>query len=449
MLLTTKVQLSRNNKDKVDLDVLYKLAYHNARLYNVGLYNVRQHFFNTRSYLSFYTNNVLCHDNENYALLQTDCGQRTLMLVDQDVKSFFKLLVAKKNGKYSFPVRLPRYKDKEGIMTFVIQGRSCRIQKNGTVAIGLTQEFRNLYNIPYKRFFITIPKHIRSVQEFKEMRFIPKYGGREFSVEFVYDSAFIKQPEQIPATAEGYLSIDLGVTNLLACTTFSNSGASQFIIDGRHIKAVNHYYNKVKAKLQSDYAYNKSISGMNTHRFIRLSKSRLNKIDAYFNESIKFIISKCFELGLSTIVVGYNEQWKQGCGARMRNDVAQNFVSIPYHRFRQKLAYKCELHGIKCQFQEESYTSQASALDGDFIPTYKKGDDSDYSFSGRRVKRGLYKSKEGLRINADINGSVNILRKYLTESNAKALDADAVRALVNAPCQRISPFAQAPSFREG
>ena len=439
MLLTAKVQLMRTNKDGVDLDVLYKLAYHNARLYNVGLYNVRQHFFNTNSYLNYFSNHSECQTNENYKLLLTDCAQQTLRLVDRDMKSFFKLLVAKKNGVYSFPVHLPRYKDKEGIMAFAIQGRSCRIQKDGTVAIGLTKEFRELYNIPYRRFLLTIPKPIRNVQQFREMRFIPKYGGKEFQVEFVYESNLVQQPKQIPSTADGYLSIDIGVTNLFACTTFSNSGTSQFIIDGRHIKAINHYYNKVKAKLQGDYSHNKSIDGMNTKRFIRLSKARTNKIDAYFNESIKYLLSKCFALGLSTIVVGYNKEQKQECGIHWKANT-QNFVSIPYHRFRQRLAYKCELHGIKCIFQEESYTSKASSLDLDVVPTYVKGDETNYAFSGKRVKRGLYRSKDGLLINADINGSVNILRKYLTECNAKALSADAVRALVNVPCQRVNPL---------
>ena len=443
MLLTTKVQLTRTNKDKVDIDVLYKLAYHNARLYNVGLYNVRQHFFNTNHYLNYFSNHTECQTNENYALLLTDCAQQTLRLVDRDMKSFFRLLQEKKNGVYSFPVHLPKYKDKEGVMPFAIQGRSCRIQKNGTVAIGLTKEFRELYNIPYKRFFLTIPKQLHNVQQFKEMRFIPKYGGKEFQVEFVYDSMYVEQPRQIPQTSEGYMSIDLGVTNLFACTTFSNSGSSQFIIDGRRIKAINHYYNKVKAKLQESYSHNKSINGMNTKRFIRLSKSRLNKIDAYFNESIKYLITKCFDLGLSTIVVGYNKEWKQGCDLHRRPNT-QNFVSIPYHRFRQKLAYKCELHGITCYFQDESYSSKASCLDDDFVPTYKDGDATVYTFSGKRVNRGLYKSKEGLRINADINGSVNILRKYLFERNAKALNANAVRALVNVPCQRINVLCSSP-----
>ena len=185
MYLSTSVHLTKNNKDNVDLNVLKHLAYHSARLYNVGLYNVRQHFFNTGQYLSYNDNYAQSNQNENYALLTTDLSQQTLRLVDHDMKAFFKLLKAKNMGKYSFPVRLPRYKDKEGMMPFAVQGRSCRIQKDGKVAIGLTEEFRTLYGIPYKRFFLTIPKNLSDVKQFNEMRFKPMRNGNEFKVEFV------------------------------------------------------------------------------------------------------------------------------------------------------------------------------------------------------------------------------------------------------------------------
>ena len=128
----------------------------------------------------------------------------------------------------------------------------------------------------------------------------------------------------------------------------------------------------------------------------------------------------------------------------------QNFVCIPFHRLRSKLMYKCELCGITYAPQEESYTSQASCLDMDFIPTYGEEDAKDVTFSGKRTKRGLYKSGDGSLLNADINGSVNILRKYLdNKRKGNALSADSVRALVNVPVERITTFHEAPSFRWG
>ena len=121
---------------------------------------------------------------------------------------------------------------------------------------------------------------------------------------------------------------------------------------------------------------------------------------------------------------------------------------MPFYRLHGRLMYKCELCGITYVPQEESYTSQASCLDMDFIPTYGEEDAKDVTFSGKRTKRGLYRSGDGSLLNADINGSVNILRKYLdNKRKGNALSADSVRALVNVPVERITTFHEAPSFR--
>ena len=441
MYLAASVQLTQYNKDNVNLEVLRKLAYHNARMYNVGLYNVRQHFFDTGQYLNYNGDWNIAKNNENYKLLMTDISQQTLRLVDRDMKSFFRLLAAKRNGKYSFPVKLPHYKDKEGMMPFAVQGRSCRIHENGTVTIGLTREFREMYGFEEKKITLTIPKNISDVQEFHEMRFIPMYGGAEFKAEFVYSSEYQKEREKVNEKAEGYMSIDLGVNNLMACTLFSNSDARQFLIDGKRIKAINHYYKKTKARLQGEYAKNKSIKGMDTKRFRGLSKSRLNKIDDYFNRCVDMVIRTCLDNGVRTVVIGYNEGQKQNISIGHVNN--QTFVSIPHHKLRQKLRYKCELSGIECVFQEESYTSKASCLDLDAIPVYGEDGADKVEFSGKRHPRGLYKSKSGMVINSDINGSVNILRKYLLKRNGKDISSDLLRGLVNGPCQRLRVFAQA------
>nr|WP_323225223.1 zinc ribbon domain-containing protein [Spirulina sp. 06S082] len=78
---------------------------------------------------------------------------------------------------------------------------------------------------------------------------------------------------------------------------------------------------------------------------------------------------------------------------------------------RQKLSALCQRYGIEYREQEESYTSKASALNRDPIPTYQANSTTKYTFSGRRVKRGLYRSQAGLVINADCNGAINIGRK--------------------------------------
>ena len=429
MLLTTKTHINKHNFK--DYEVLEKMCYHSARMYNVGLYSVRQHFFNTGKFLSYYDNYHLCKTNENYSILLTDTGQQILRLVDRDMHSFFGLLKLKNNGKYSNPIHLPKYKDKNGMMTCTVQGRSVRI-KNGKAKIGLTKEMVEMYGFSKKYIEFTMPKNIKSVTKIKELRINPQYGGKQFSVEFVYDS------EQLPnfkqANGDGFMSIDVGVDNLMACTIFSNGRSHQFIIDGKPIKSINAYYNKMVAKLKGIYSKNRTIKSNNTKRMLRLYNGRANKINEYFNETVKLIVEKCFEYGVSKVVIGYNKESKQEINIGRANN--QNFCYISFNRLRQKLECKCSLHGICCVFQEESYTSKASCIDMDAIPVY--GDSVIPVFSGKRIKRGLYRSSEGYFLNSDINGSVNILRKYFIECKWNWYFQDHVRAFVNRPVCRIN-----------
>lgn len=439
MYKTTKIQQTKQHHE-VDLSILKAMCFHSARLYNVGLYTVRQHYFNANTYLPYNSNYHECKNNENFKLLISDCGQQILRIVDRDFQSFFRLLILKKSGKYSEKVKLPHYKKEDAVMVCPIQGRSCRIQKNGKVAIGLTKEFREKYNISERRILFTIPKNIRHIQQFQEIRIIPIHNGKEFSVEFIYNDTTVKPQVQ----GDGYMSIDLGVSNFAACTIFSNSDARQFLIDGRRLTNINHYYNKKVSELKSVYSKNKSITDTTTPRMMRLINGRNNRITDYFNRVCHLLVNTCLSYGVSTIVIGYNKGQKQKINLGKVNN--QNIAGIPYHKFRQKLETICTEYGIKYVSQEESYTSKASAIDGDIIPVYGENINN-IVFSGKRTHRGLYRSSEGLYLNADINGSINILRKYFNERNEKWLYHNSVRALVNVPCQRVSPFAQTPSFR--
>ena len=432
MYKTTKVLQTISNH-VVDLSILKAICYHSARLYNVALYSIRQHYFNTNTYLSYNSNYHECKNNEHFKILLSDCSQQVLRTADRDMQSFFRLLILKKSSKYSDRINLPHYKKQEQVMVCPIQGRSCRIQKNGTVAIGLTKEFREKYNISERRILFTIPKNIRHIQQFQEIRIIPIHNGKEFSVEFIYNDTTVKPQVQ----GDGYMSIDLGVSNFAACTIFSNSDARQFLIDGRRLTNINHYYNKKVSELKSEYSKNKSITDTTTPRMRRLMNGRNNRITDYFNRVCHLLVNTCLSYGVSTIVIGYNKGQKQEINLGKINN--QKIVSIPYHKFRQKLEQLCVKHGIKYISQEESYTSKASAIDEDIIPVYGENTDN-IIFSGKRIHRGLYCSSDGSVLNADINGSINILRKYFITCNENWIYQDSVRALVNVPCQRLNVF---------
>ena len=388
MILTQKNRLKLT---KEELRVVKLLSYHSARLYNVGLYSIRQYYFLNREYLSYAKNYHLCKTNEHYKLLLSDTAQQILRLVDRNFKSFFGLLKLKKQGKYSDKINLPKYKKENELMTISIQGRSARI-KNGYVYIGLSKAFKKKYQPKIKELIFKLPKHIQ-VDRLQEVRIIPIFNGMEFNIEFVYK----KEVEPLSMDKNKYLSIDMGLDNLATC--YSNSGAT-FIIDGRYLKSINHYYNKQAAYLKSIY----DRQGIkHSKRLLRLKRRRDFRINNYFNLAVKYITDYCIQNNIGNIVIGDFQDIKREINLGKKNN--QNFAYIPFGLFKQKLKSKCEQLGINYILQEESYTSKASFIDKD-TPV------SNSTFSGKRIKRGLYQTKEGLKLNADVNGAANILVKY-------------------------------------
>jgi putative transposase len=136
------------------------------------------------------------------------------------------------------------------------------------------------------------------------------------------------------------------------------------------------------------------------------------------SKTARIIINYCITNNIGTLVVGYNETFQRNSNIGKTNN--QTFVNIPYVKLRDKLQYLCELNGIVFVKQEESYTSKASFFDKDVIPVYNDDNPKDYVFSGKRIHRGMYRTKDGTLLNADINGALNILAKS-NVVNCKAL----------------------------
>lgn len=146
-----------------------------------------------------------------------------------------------------------------------------------------------------------------------------------------------------------------------------------------------------------------------TNRQKALLRNRNNRVNDYISKTARMIVDYCIMNDIGILVVGYNETFQRYCDLGKSNN--QNFLSVPYGRLREKLSYLCELNGILFVKQEESYTSKASFFDMDEIPVYNCDNPQTYAFSGKRVHRGLYVTSRGTIINADVNGSLNILRK--------------------------------------
>ena len=394
IILTQKNRLKLSSKK---LEIVKQLSYYSARLYNVGLYSVRQYYFNNNEYLDYAKNYHECKANENYKLLLSDTSQQILRIVDRNFKSFFGLLKLKAQGKYTEKVRIPHYKKQDELMNITIKGRSARIRK-GYIIIGLSKAFKAKHNPPFNELKFKLPKNI-TVDKLQEVRILPIFNGLEFDIEFVYKKEF----EPISVDKNNYLSIDMGLDNFATC--FNSNDGSSFIIDGRYIKSINRYYNKQKAYYQS-ILDRQSIKV--SKRMLNLSRKRYNKINNYFNLAVKYITDYAISKNIGSIVIGDFSDIKQNINIGKKNN--QNFVNIPYGIFKRKLQSKCEQLGIDYHLQEESYTSKCSYLDNEPVKKHN-------TYKGKRVKRGLFRTSQGYLINADVNGSANILVKFLASNS--------------------------------
>ena len=390
MYLTLKQQVKHLSKKEFrNLKYLCHIA---KNLKNQAIYNVRQHYFNNKKYLSYNENYKMLKNSENYKKLNSNMAQQILKEIDESFKSFFVLLKLAKNGQYNGKVKLPNYLDKDGFTTLVI----------GFVRLKddiLIVPYSNSFKKTHQEVKVKLPSVLKD-KKIKEIRIIPKQHSRYFEIQYIYEVEEVQRK----LNKENVLGIDLGINNL--CTCVINTGAS-FIIDGRKLKSINQYYNKINAKLQS--IKDKQKIERTTLRQKRITRKRNNRINDYLSKAARTIVNYCLNNDIGKLVLGYNEDFQRNSNIGSMNN--QNFVNIPYGKLRDKIIYLSKLYGIEFKLQEESYTSKASFFDGDEIPIYDKENLQEYVFSGKRIKRGLYQTSTGKLINADCNGALNILRK--------------------------------------
>ncbi|MBW4576130.1 MAG: transposase [Aphanothece sp. CMT-3BRIN-NPC111] len=390
MYATQKNQLRRLSKQ--EFNALAALCRLSKNLFNVALYECRQYFFTERKRLTYESNYHICKSNENYRLLNTDIAQQTMKIVDRSMRSFVGLIKAISIGRCDQKLQLPKYLPKDGYFPLVIP----RIKVRDSVFnIPMSLEFKK----DYGEVKIQLPERLKD-KKIKEVRIHPKYSARWFEIEYVYEDEKVETSVE----KEKAIAIDLGVDNLAAC--FDTEG-HQFLIDGKKLKSINQWYNKRNAQLQS--AKDKQKIKSFTTKQARLYQWRNDCVRDYLNKATRTIIDHCLKHCIGKLVIGYNPGIKQEINIGRSNN--QNFVQIPFWQFRQKLSAMCSRYGIEYLEQEESYSSKASFFDQDQIPVYNADNPGKPKFSGKRVKRGLYQTKDKHFVSADINGSANILVK--------------------------------------
>ena len=392
MYLTVKQQVKHLPKE--DYKTIKELCHTAKNLTNEAIYNIRQYYFTEGEFLKYEKNYTLLKNSPNYKALNSNMAQQILKEVDGSFKSFFGLLKLAKQGKYAFKdCKLPHYLPKDGYTTLVIGF----VRLNGNKLI---LPFSNSFKKEHRTVEITIPSILLD-KKIKEIRIIPKAKARFFEIQYIYEAENIQRN----LNKTHALALDLGINNLV--TAVSSNGKS-FIIDGRKLKSINQWFNKENARLQS-IKDKQHFGEKTTNHQKAIARNRNNKVNDYMNKAARKVINYCIANDIGTLIVGYNETFQRNSNIGKKNN--QNFVNISYGQLRDKLAYLCELNGITFVKQEESYTSKASFWDKDIIPTYNADNPQNYTFSGKRVHRGQYKTANGRTFNADVNGALNIMRK--------------------------------------
>lgn len=376
-------------------DIVDKHCLYSKNVYNQANYLMRQSFINDGIVLGAFEIQKLMQHMDCYKECGSQSAQKTIQMVEKAWKSFLKATkdYSKHPEKYLGKPKIPKYLKKDGRQVFALKNIQCSL-KDGM--------FRISYK-PFKQY--TVPTHANG--KLLQCRFVPK--GECYIMEIVYE---VDVPKCNSETKE-VAAIDIGVDNFI--TMVNNIGKQPIVVKGGIIKSINQYYNKQKAKLQAEL---KTINKKDwSKRLQKLTDKRFEMIRYQLHCISKYVVDWCAMYNIDTLVVGHNDDWKQN------NKGMQNFTYIPYDLFIQMLAYKCENNGIKFVKRNESYTSGTSFVDGE--EPIKENYNKD-----RRIHRGLFVGDNGIKINADVNGAYQIMKKVIPNAFADGIEGVGLHPLI-------------------
>ncbi|UJL46480.1 transposase [Virgibacillus sp. NKC19-16] len=407
---TQKQNIGRSTLMAKEFRLLQRMSHSSKALRNVGLYAVKQNYLNNDKMATIKEVDAAMRADVNYWGVQSNSVQAIRRTLYAEVKSFFEALKKWKENPEKFTGRpkFPKYSystEKRIIEIYQVP----KVDQDGYWAIPMNVAIRKRFG----SIKIRMPKNLLN-KKISYIEIVPKQKGRFFEVHYIYEMQ-VPQMKKQPTTTINALSCDLGVDIMMSCAT--NHGDT-FLIDGKRLKSINQYFNKTISNLQQKNIENGISKRIVTNRIATLWNKRENQINGYISQAVGLLFKKVSAFNIDTIVVGYNAGWKQAPPIGKKNN--QKFVQIPFHKLITAIENRCLKAGIRFVKQEESYTSKASFLDKDTIPVWSKNDQSSYTFRGKRINRGLYRSETGQCIHADINGALNILRK----SEIVELDAD-------------------------
>lgn len=374
---------------------LNDLTFKCKNLYNKANYIIRNEFITNGKYIQKFDMFHLMKDIDEYKALPVRVSRGVLRILDANWASFFSCIKKWKANKQLFKGKpnLPKYLPKNGKFTALFYENAILKETKKNKGIGLSS------------LKMRIP--VQTKNKIIEIQVVP-IKNNKYKINVIYDY----KEEKLKVDNKQYCGIDLGINNLMTITS-NKIGLQPMVVNGRPLKSINQYYNKLKAKYQSELP--KGV--FKSKRIERLTFKRECKINDYLHKASNYVINYCLKNELNTIVIGYNEFWKQKVNIGKVNN--QKFVQIPFDKLLFMLKYKCDKYGINVITNEESYTSKCSFLDNEEIKKHEE-------YLGKRIYRGLFKSKEGKLINSDVNGGYNIIRKVFPNCYTNGIEGVAV-----------------------
>jgi len=382
-----QVLLHSDNETKA---IIEYLCHESNSLYNCSVYYARQIWFKTGKIVSGFDLTAQMKNNKHFHAGYASAMQQTCLSVGEAFKSFKQLLAKSKKGELNQKPRVPNYRKPGGLFTVTYPKKWLKLVDN-LIRFPLGNQVKAWFGIT--EFFLPMPSNLEW-SDIKEIRILPR--NRQFYAEFVYQT----ETSIIEIDKSKVIGIDHGIDNWLTCV--SNVGTS-FIIDGLHLKSLNQWYNKTVANIKEGKP-----QGFWSNRLAAITEKRNRQMRNAVNKAARIVINHCIDNKIGTIVFGWNQRQKDSADLGKKNN--QKFVQIPTAKLKGRIAQLCEQSGIVFVETEESYTSKTSFLDNDVLPTFGAKPEG-WKSSGIRITRGQFRTSTGIKINADCNGAVNIIKK--------------------------------------
>ncbi len=398
------------SQDKDLINILTFLCEESHKLTNMGIYYARQLYFKARKCIGKYDLEKEYKTNKHYKVLPSQAAQQILRTVAESFKSYYGLVKAYKAGKITDRPRIPNYRKKGGLATVSYPKQALKLKENG-LRVPLGKTCKRWFGLD--SFYIPMPSNL-DFADIKELRILPR--NKYFYFEFVYK----KDIETTKLNQDNVLGIDPGLVNWLTCVS---NVCTSFIVDGKHIKSMNRWYNKQVSTIKENKP-----QGFWNNKLAAITEKRNRQVRDGINKAARIVINHCLENNIGTVIFGWNKRNKDSINIGKKNN--SEFVPVPTARLKDRIAQLCEQYGIQFLETEESYTSKASFLDGDYLPTYGEKPD-DWKPSGRRTKRGLYRTANNWYVNADAQSAGNIIRKIIQVSTSSS-------SLRNISLERVS-----------